>query len=531
MFDDSVQSNDDLFFGEATPLFLKRIPSRIDYVRGVQTYGSDNLYPQRSLEVQKQSYTLKQAIRRLSDFTIGKGFVNADLNGIKVNSDGLGGTTLLTALRSFILDYSSSDIIALHFNFNMLGEICSINVLKSEYCRFGEPDEDNVVREIKYSTNWEGERYKTRRRVKVEAYPVFNPDPVVVREQIEQAGGIKNYRGQILYYTPKAWEYPETTFDAVMDHAQTQGDSGEFSVGITQNAFLGNVAFVYPGKFESDYEKRKMNKFLNSRAGARNAGKVIGIENTTGKDIKASDMFVNLGLPNSDKMFEYTDKNVKNAIRENYSMPMEILGVAPETGMFNQSNIREAFNYFNTITAPRRHRVEELLKVIFSYWWEPLPDLDFTIDPLQYVSDEVEDSHIKTSETVLKIQESIASGATTIDSGKAMLIELFGLTEECATRIIGNPLPPAGTPARPAAPAPGAPAQPGQPGAPVAQTPVINDVLTNLTGRQKQGFQRIIRDYMNDKINTATAKLLLQSGFGLTDQQINQILAEEDTEK
>lgn len=535
---DPVESGEDIFFGEALKPFLKRVPTRIDRVRGIQTFGLDNLYPQRALEVFKQSYTLKAAVKRYADFTIGQGFVDETLNNIIINADGLGGTKLLAGIKPAIWDFAFGDTIALHFNYNMLFRISSINVLREEYCRLGEPDENGNVITIKYSTNWEGNRDRVgRKRVKVDTYPVFDPDPLVVQEQIDQAGGIHQYEGQILYLTPRKDEYTETTFDAVLDHAQVQGDSGEFSVGITQNAFLGNVACVYPSEFESEEEKKKFLKFLDTKQGARNAGKIIGIQDKSGTR-KASEMFVNLGLPNSDKMFEYTDKNVKNAIRENYSMPMEILGVAPETGMFNQSNIREAYNYYNSITLPRRLYITELLKQIFCYWKDPIA-ADFTIKPLKYTSDEMDKDTSYVTTAILALQKSVSQGYTTKDSAIQILVVIFSLSADVAMELIGDPVPTApdtpaaaAAPGAPAAPAPGSPPAPanlGAPGAaPKAAAPVINEVLTNMSGRQKINFQRIIRDFMNGKTTKPTAKILLQAGFGLTSEQIDEILVEEE---
>jgi hypothetical protein len=40
---------------------------------------------------------------------------------------------------------------------------------------------------------------------------------------------------------------------------------------------------------------------------------------------------------------------------------------------------------------------------------------------------------------ILELQKSVQSGATTLDSGKAMLMLLYGFKEEEATAIIGTP--------------------------------------------------------------------------------------------
>lgn len=504
--------------GEQSGPYLKRIPTRIDRIKGIQTYGKDNLYPQRALEIFYQSYSLKACVRCLCDFTHGQGFVNSDLNKIIVNDDGIGGTTLFDLLKLICWEYSWSDGIPLHVGYNMLGQMNNLRHIRFEYNRMGLADDENEVSDYKYSVNWEGDKAKNgQRRVWVDSYHKFNPDPEVVLQQIEEAGGIANYKGQLLYLTPIPDEYPKVTFDAVMDHAQTQGDSGEFAVGITQNAFLGNTAVVYSGEFESEEERLKFQNYINGKRGARNAGKMIGIQSKN-PDVDVKKMFQNLDMPRSDRMFEYTDKHVKDAIRENYAIPMEVLGIAPETGMFNQSNIREAYNLYNSKTQPRRDVVSSLFKKLFAYWVEPIDD-DFEIKPQQYTSTVYDD---KLATVVIELQDSISQGKTTTESAILVMMKVYNFSEEDATMIIGTPV--SAAPAGAAPVAPGAPAAAG--GDPAAVQPITNQVLTNMTGRQNQNLKRILREFKADPSTRVLTKTHLQTGFGLTDQQIEDILNE-----
>jgi hypothetical protein len=68
--------------------------------------------------------------------------------------------------------------------------------------------------------------------------------------------------------------------------------------------------------------------------------------------------------------------------------------------------------------------------------------------------------------------------------------------------------------------------------APGAVTPVqtaqqmVNEHLKNLTGRQQQQLERVIRRYKSGKIDRAAAMLLL-SGFGIADEDVNALLGAE----
>lgn len=57
----------------------------------------------------------------------------------------------------------------------------------------------------------------------------------------------------------------------------------------------------------------------------------------------------------------------------------------------------------------------------------------------------------------------------------------------------------------------------------------VNQTLTNLTGRQKQNYDRMIREFTNGKKSWMETKTLLQSAFGFSDDEINVLIGENPT--
>ncbi len=53
----------------------------------------------------------------------------------------------------------------------------------------------------------------------------------------------------------------------------------------------------------------------------------------------------------------------------------------------------------------------------------------------------------------------------------------------------------------------------------IENTKQVNDTLTNLTGRQLQNVQRIIRKFKKEEITEAQASLMLKEGFGFNEEQ------------
>jgi hypothetical protein len=56
---------------------------------------------------------------------------------------------------------------------------------------------------------------------------------------------------------------------------------------------------------------------------------------------------------------------------------------------------------------------------------------------------------------------------------------------------------------------------------------MVNDHLKNLTGRQQQQLDRILRKYDNQKLSKERASMLLKSSLGLTDEQVEILLGED----
>ena len=109
---------------------------------------------------------------------------------------------------------------------------------------------------------------------------------------------------------------------------------------------------------------------------------------------------------------------------------------------------------------------------------------------------------------ILGIQTSVADKTVSTESAVEVLKIIYGFTEEQALRVVG------GSPVV-IDPATGQPAPPAQ----AAEEPKLNEAFTNLTGRQLQGIQRIVRKFHKGEMTEAQASLLLQSGFGMTDEQ------------
>jgi len=371
-----------MIYGYKYEPLINRVPTWIDRRYQIQGFDTDNLYPQRAKETRDRSYTLKSACDRYSEFINGEGFTNPLFAGMTVNRKGHTANDWLDHLAKSL---SWANGVFIHVGYNLNYKVNSTKIIDFEFNRFGIPDNEGDFYCIKYCNNWENNPYKNPTSVmEIVDYNVFNPDPEVVKAEIEMAGGILNYKGQIFYWTPEEGQYPKATFDTVFDQAQTQAHIGTFDLSMEQNGFRGGHAMIVP-KMESDPERRafdeKLQDFTTVGGGA---GSVLVMEQTGGEPIDASKIIVPLQMQNTDGLHVNVDKRVRNAIRTAFGMPPEIIGELPENGMFNKQQIEDAYIYYNSLTRNTRNIAQRIAKKIFTHWQAPVTD-DYSIIPQKYM--------------------------------------------------------------------------------------------------------------------------------------------------
>lgn len=348
---------------------VKRVASVNDVTQKIQRFDSDNLYPERAEELVQRSPTLYALMNRIADFINGEGFADPNIASLVVNKSGIKGQTLNKVLEEVSHPKARFKTIALHIGYNLNGAISSITPIPFKSVRFGVKNKEGVMKYYAYSPDWtKGGRVSNESKLKF--YRVFNPDPATVLQEMNEDGGIYNYCGQILYDTPVPGQYPLATFDPVFDDAQVQQDISLFKVGNTQNSFLSTLAILYPGEFASTEEEANFRELIANKSGTRNAGTRIGLQDKSGQR-KASDIFQSLTPVNLDKLFEYTEKSVKENIIELEAFPQILMGKSP-SGLFAQGDMEEAYIYANSITRNRRNSTSELFSLLLSYWETPI---------------------------------------------------------------------------------------------------------------------------------------------------------------
>ncbi len=359
----------------------------------MQSYGKDNLYPQNLMAITGASGTAGLCLSRYEKFVEGYGFANEALAEFVVNR---GGDTTDDILKRVAGDLTRFGGLALHVNYNVLGQITEVNHLPFEQCRLEEADDAGYVAHILTHPDWKGDKTKNGKRQQVnEKYitrlDVFNPDPSVVMAQIEKAGGISNYNGQVLWLSlDGAFVYPTPIYDAAITDISTDEGLGNIKYRNARNNFLVACMLVAkkgaPRMNENgEEEERQMisDEDLKEFQGDTKGSKILYVELENDED---EPKVVQFPVRNYDKEFTVTDASVIERI---YAQFHQELFYAIRIGKlgFSGQVMTEAYEYYAGEVTTEQRFIERAFDRVFRYWHEPNALFgDFTIQPLKYIS-------------------------------------------------------------------------------------------------------------------------------------------------
>lgn len=366
----------------------------VDYssIHNLQTYGYDNLYPQHLQQITAASGTVELCISRYAKFIEGNGFNDTRLSEYAVNR---AGTTLDEVLHDVAGDIARFSGFALHVNYNVLCEITGVSFIPFEMCRLEEDDDAGHVAHILVHPDWTGRKKRGGVRLAVDESNItrictFNPDPRVVALQIEAAGGIANYKGQVLWCSMDGdGIYPTPIYDAAITDISTDEGLGNIKYRNVRNNFLAACMLITKkrlpevgGDGHRDDEDMIEADDLQEFQGDENTGKIMLV---TLQDNEDAPQVVNFPTRNYDKEFSVTDDSVTERI---YAQFHQELFHAIRMGKlgFSGQVMQDAYEYYAGEVTNEQRFISRMFSRVFSYWYDKsIAGADFTIEPLRYI--------------------------------------------------------------------------------------------------------------------------------------------------
>lgn len=353
----------------------KRITALEDKTLGILNYDFDNIYPQRVDDITNDSGTAQACLKTFIKFIMGNGSTDSDFYKARVNEDNL---TVDKFIRKICNSKGRFDSIAIHLNFNGLGQHVSATPINWEYCRLVSPESVNAGKIAIYD-DWGKTKRKTFKKELIEYIDLY--DPSKVEAQVEEAGGWDNYKGQVYLWSVNGEnEYSLAPYDAVLEDMQTEAQLKRFKHSTSAKNFLASY-IMRVGKDESPEAAENAQVFdenLKQFQGGDGAGTILVLEEENGaENIKLE----KIEIQNYDRLYEFTEKSAQEAIRKQFFIPAVLL-LETSTG-FSSDELLNAKTYYNDITAGDRLVIEEILKDIFSKWSYPIcPSQDYSLIPI-----------------------------------------------------------------------------------------------------------------------------------------------------
>lgn len=372
----------------------------------MQAYGNDNLYPQNLRAITQSSGTAELCLARYTKFIEGYGFADENFSKLVANHRG---ETADDVLHNVAADLARFGGFAVHVNYNVLGEITTMAHVPYENCRLEEPDDAGHVAHIIVHPDWTGKSTRMGKVLRVseetiDRICVFDPRPEVVLSQMELAGGISQYKGQILWYSMSGSStYPTPIYDAVVTEISTDEGLANVKYRNTRFNFLVNCLMITRKgvpNFNSQTGEEEDNHLISAEdlrafQGDENAGKILLLELENQEEKPEIMAFP---TKNYDKDFSTTDASTIERI---YAQFHQELFYAIRMGKlgFSGDVMRDAYEYYAGEVTTEQRAIQRAFARIMKAWGSgEWADTDFTLQPLKYISTEQPQVNTTTNE-------------------------------------------------------------------------------------------------------------------------------------
>ncbi len=417
------------------PEIEKRIENKDNKSEFVKSYDEDNLYPQNMKDISNASGTTKSCIRLYSKFIRGKGFKDVGFYKAKINDSGLTTDQLLRGVTEY---FGVTPGYAIHVNYNALLKIVNVKHVPFEYCRLGIGEKAG---KIAVYDNWDCLKGKFD-RTKIEYIDQFTTDPVLTTSQIN--GDIESYKGQILWRSTAGKDYPLAYFDAVVEDVISDSSIKKYRLRNIRKGFNASTVIEYGYEFEDEEERKREVENWGTFIGP-DSPDVIVINNKNGNTEEKSIKISKLDVTNNDKMYEVTNRTVKDSIIQAFNQPPILLGISAN-GVFNANEIEDSYKFYNSVTSDERIMIEEDFKMIFDNFHYAINSTgDYSIDPLTFNVVETEKPALINTLQIggtVALKEIIVDTTLTPEQKVNFIRKVFGVSIEVAQgMVLGTPLP------------------------------------------------------------------------------------------
>lgn len=338
----------------------RRIVVKKVRTEGILAYDTDNAYPQRMQRMVGASGTATNCVKLYSKFVKGNGLVDTVLGDTIIDS----GHTINELLGLATDDFAMFGGFAVHVNYNMAFEPITRKIIPFEHTRITIPDGDgHGVDCISVYHDWAKEHDSRIKKKQIKKINLYNPDPAIIAQQIELAGGINQYNGQIFWYSNKGDAYPLPVYDSVIEDIDTDAQIKIYRNSNVRTGFSASHLFIHKGLFESSEKREEFNDKIAEFQGADVAGSMMVIE------VERDEQIPEIKPVESQmdaRVIKITNSSTKDNIIEAFSIPSVLVNADSNEGVtFSNDLLKLSYDYYNSIIETERTTIEAQFAKIF----------------------------------------------------------------------------------------------------------------------------------------------------------------------
>lgn len=372
-------------------LFRKVI--KFDKSLGITINGESNDYPEIMERLRDNSVTALMASDKMFKYIIAKGF------GKEQDKTLIGKVPIISIAEDIAHDIADDRGCFVHVRYNGMYEVDSFKVLTFKNCRVGKLDDKKYAGKIIY---YAGDWCEKPKKQDFIVYDTFNPNKEIVKRQVELAGGIEKYKGQVWFYNmDRGKVYPLSRIHAVTEDCDSENLSGVYKNRLLRDGFFGKVILVtkplvgknrhlddsIEGRLalkKEESERAEFKRTFSQFMGAKNVGNAIHMEvDFSGEDLDKAIAVKQIESKIDDKLFSYTESSTRSNILVAYNNLPEMLVKSNDT-VFGQNGtaLKEAKISFQENTENERSIVELIINTLYKLMPEKQNEPDFIIQKL-----------------------------------------------------------------------------------------------------------------------------------------------------
>lgn len=354
---------------KATKKADRRVEEKYNSTLNIKSYGERNLYPQELRDIVMASPNARGCYERKTTYIEGDGLASQALSEAVCNRRGDKFDDIHALCSADLALYEG---VALHVNYTLEGKIASISHIPFENCRLEEADERGVINHIVVHPDWSGKLSRAGRAVSVNdknvmRFNIFNPDPINVQREIEEAGGIFAYKGQVLYITKEGKSaYCTPRIDAnITDMSTDEGLANVNYRNVRYNFLTGGILWVKRSS-GNDSTEDSLIQAIEGLQGDMHACKIAVCFGETDED---KPELIPFAGENQDGKYANTSASVISNIYAGFGQELFYRLRSGSIGFSGELAEQVRYEYCQQVTKEQRF-LSRIYKTILAHWKE-----------------------------------------------------------------------------------------------------------------------------------------------------------------